>query len=264
MRGIRQRFQHFITRQYHLWKLKNNLKYPLDLSELRARRLSRDEQYAYCLYFFQRHLPAVLREHRQYFASGQRGFGEEAFHAMWFLLFQAFHPRSALEIGVFRGQTITLWKLLAGHLGFDCEIGCVSPFAPVGDSVSRYEEGVDYYEDVLLNHRRFNLALPLACRELSTSPAAKAFIQSRKWDVVYIDGCHDYEVAREDWNTCSQSVPELGIIVLDDSSLETDYHPPCFSTAGHPGPSRVAQEINPTQFTEVFAVGHNRVFQRIG
>ena len=235
----------------------------MKLSKLRQSHLSRNQQYLYCVYYFDHFLPPTIREHRDYFSQHGRGFGEDAFHAMWFHLFEEFRPKSALEIGVYRGQTITLWKLLSQQFGFNCDIAAVSPFSPAGDKVSRYQQEVDYFEDVQRNHRHFNLPLPLFCRQFSTAPEAKEFISGREWELFYIDGNHDYEIARQDWNLCSKAVALGGIVVLDDSALHTDYHPPRFATAGHPGPSRVAGEIDRSRFEEIFSVGHNRVFQRI-
>jgi len=54
-----------------------------------------------------------------------------------------------------------------------------------------------------------------------------------------------------------------GLIVLDDSALETAYRPPFFAKKGLPGPSRLAAEIDKSIFREILMVGHNRVFQRI-
>ena len=181
---------------------------------------------------------------------------------MWFLLFEELRPMRALEIGVYRGQTITLWKLLSRHFGFDCQISCISPFASAGDAVSRYEEEVDYFSDVQKNHHHFNLPLPEFCRQFSTSQEARGFVSQAKWDIIYIDGNHDYEVASQDWALCSRAMRPGGVIVLDDSSLGTDFSPPVFATGGHPGPSRIAGEIDSSQFREILSVGHNRMFER--
>jgi predicted O-methyltransferase YrrM len=81
--------------------------------------------------------------------------------------------------------------------------------------------------------------------------------------MVYIDGNHDYDVARQDWEACSQSLKPGGVIVLDDASRDTAYRPPLFATAGHPGPSRLAGEIDARTFREILRVGHNRAFQKI-
>src|SRR5580693_950413 len=48
--------------------------------------------YLDCFRFFHQHLPDELRLHRAYFGTNMRGFGEDAFHVMWFLLFREFKP----------------------------------------------------------------------------------------------------------------------------------------------------------------------------
>jgi hypothetical protein len=262
MFGIRRTILNSLSRKYHLARLPQGLKRPLTLTQIRAERPTRNEMYFHCVYYFDHFLPDELREHRQYFTKDQRGFGEDAFHSMWFLLFQEFRPASALEIGVYRGQTVSLWKLLSRRLGYECRVGCVSPFASAGDSVSQYQQRPDYFEDTVRNHRHFSLEMPECCRHFSTDPEAQAFIGSRLWDLIYIDGNHDYEVARRDWKVCASALAPQGLIVLDDSSLTTDYVPPRFATAGHPGPSRLAQEIDGSVFREIFSAGHNRVFQK--
>jgi hypothetical protein len=263
MFGFRRRILAKAVRKYHLCRLNRELKQHLSLEELQRRHLSRNEQYFFCVHFFDHFLPHPIKHHRHYFSQGGRGFGEDAFHAMWFLIFEKLCPKTALEIGVYRGQTITLWKMLSRHFTFECSIGCVSPFSAAGDSVSHYQQQLDYFKDVQLNHGHFNLPLPEFCQQFSTSAEANLFIARRQWDVIYIDGNHDYEVARHDWLVCSKAVVPGGLIVLDDSALDTDFRPPLFATAGHPGPSRVASEISPAQFREVFSVGHNRVFERL-
>src|SRR5437763_8062454 len=71
--------------------------------------------YFECLRYFYQELPEELRAHRRYFQDpkNRRGFGENPFHVMWFLLFKEFRPSNFLEIGVFRGQTISLAALCA-------------------------------------------------------------------------------------------------------------------------------------------------------
>ena len=80
--------------------------------------------------------------------------------------------------------------------------------------------------------------------------------------MIYIDGNHDYEIVTKDWNACSKAVSIGGLVILDDSGLSTFYRPPSFATGGHPGPSRLAAEIDSSVFQEILQVGHNRVFQR--
>jgi hypothetical protein len=213
-------------------------------------------------YFHSPQFPNELKLHRRYFLQDQRGFGEDAFHVMWWMLFRKLRPEHFLEIGVYRGQTLSLAALLHRILGIESSVTGISPFSPAGDSVSRYRASVDYFEDTHLNFLAFDLSGPELLRAYSTDHIATARINQGAWDAIYIDGNHDYEVAKADWSVCSASVQAGGIIVLDDSALGTAYMPPRFATAGHPGPSKLAAEINPGEFREILRVGHNRVFQK--
>lgn len=220
--------------------------------------------YLDCVRFFHGpQFPEELKKHRRYFLRDQRGFGEDAFHVMWWMLFREMRPERFLEIGVYRGQTISLAALLHRTLGIEGSVTGISPFSPAGDAVSTYREHLDYLQDTQSNFRGFGLPAPELLRAYSTDRIATGRIRQQAWDAVYIDGNHDYEVAKADWSVCSVSVRDGGIIVLDDSALGTKYRPPYFATAGHSGPSQLAAEIeNLAGFREILRVGHNRVFQK--
>jgi len=218
--------------------------------------------YLRCFRLFHSNFPKRLTDHRAYFTQNLRGFGEDAFHVMWYLLYQEFKFSSFLEIGVYRGQVLSFISLLqhaGGEPGYLCGI---SPFLPAGDSVSTYTDEIDYLTDTRVNFQAFDLPEPDLLKAYSTDPAAIERIASRSWDCIYIDGCHDYEVAVEDWRHCAQAVKRGGLIVLDDAGRETRYSAPPFAFAGHPGPSRIAGEIDRSEFEEILQVGHNRVFQK--
>ncbi len=219
--------------------------------------------YLECLRHFHTELPVELRKHRAYFDRNARGFGEDAFHVMWKLLLQEFQPANFLEIGVFRGQVISLISLWSRQNRISCEVWGISPFTGSGDSTSSYRRDLDYYEDTLRNFDKFGLSHPKLLRASSTDPEALTRIASRTWDMIYIDGNHDYEVVLKDWEACSRSIKPGGIIVLDDSGLTTAYRAPIFAMAGIDGPSRVAKGIDRTRFREVLQVGHNRAFQKV-
>jgi hypothetical protein len=218
--------------------------------------------YLDCYRFFHQRLPKELQAHRAYFSQERRGFNEDAMHVMWWMLFQEFKPAKFLEIGVYRGQTISLAALLVRQAGIACEVHGISPFTPAGDAVSKYREDVDYLRDTRAHFEHFGLPQASLLKAFSTDAEAVALIRSKAWDMIYIDGNHDYEVAKSDWEVCSQSARPGGVIVLDDSALHTAYKPPVIATAGHPGPSRLAGEIDRTKFREILQVGHNRVFQK--
>ncbi len=219
--------------------------------------------YLRCIHYFHRRLPGAVREHRAYFSTAGRGFGEDAFHTMWHLLFREMRPAAFLEIGVYRGQTVTLAALLARLGNFPCNVSAISPFSSAGDAVSRYRKQLDYLTDTLANFDHFGLPHPELLKAFSTDATARPFVAAGQWDIVYIDGNHDYEIACHDWELCAPHVRTGGLIVLDDASLNTSYRPPLFATAGHPGPSRLAQEIPPDRFREILRVGHNRVFEKL-
>jgi predicted O-methyltransferase YrrM len=216
-----------------------------------------------CFQFFHSGLEKRLRDHRFYFTTNGRGFGEDAFHVLWWMLLQELRPKTFLEIGVYRGQVLSLVSLLQGILQINGTVTGISPFLPAGDSVSRYRSDVDYREDTIKNFQYFKLPDPDLIKAFSTDKSASDKIRSGKWDMIYIDGNHDYEVAKQDWEICAQNLNRGGIIVLDDSALSTEYRPPAFATGGHPGPSQLAQEVDSSRFKEILRVGHNRVFQRI-
>ena len=81
--------------------------------KIQQNNLSRNVNYLRFLVDFYLGVPDNLQRHRYYYSQNQRGFGEDAFHAAWFRLFEGNKPINCLEIGVYRGQTISLWALLA-------------------------------------------------------------------------------------------------------------------------------------------------------
>ena len=218
--------------------------------------------YAYMHHYYHHRCPKIVRDHREYFKQEQRGFGEDAFHAMWWLLLLEFRPVQMLEIGVYRGQVISLWALINKYLHRPCEVHGISPFSPLGDSVSSYLKDLDYMSDVLESFDYWKLPPPVLIKALSTDPEAVAHIQSQPWDLIYIDGSHEYEIVLKDYRLCLENLRADGILVLDDASLNTDYKPPSFSFAGHPDPSRVAREYADKEMEFLGAVGHNNVYKK--
>src|SRR5881392_1837728 len=77
-------------------------------------------------------LPA-LAGHRRYVEEHALGFGDAAFHYMWWLILREVLPTVAsprlLEIGVFKGQVISLWAVIAAQLNYPISVTAISPFA---------------------------------------------------------------------------------------------------------------------------------------
>jgi predicted O-methyltransferase YrrM len=257
MRGLLMRIQ---AQRYG----RPQARYSQDLSFTEAARRfpDRGELYRYMYHYFRNLVPPTIRDHRAYFSQENRGFGEDAFHAMWFTLLREFQPRNCLEIGIYRGQTISLWALIAEMVSFDCELYGISPFSSAGDQASRYSDRVDYLADTQQSFRRFSSKPVHLLKAYSTDATARDYITARSWDLVYIDGSHDYDVALADYQICRDNLAPGGLLVLDDSSLYTDYRPPLFGFSGHPGPSRVLRDFAMKELQFLGAVGHNNILRK--
>ena len=207
--------------------------------------------------------PQWLRDHRKFFKQDNRGFGEDAFHAMWYLLLRELKPKTFLEIGVFRGQVLSLVKLISKNLNFECKVLGVSPFTPLADSVSKYGD-YNYEKDVREFAKIFNCPLSEEelCKALSTDQEAFDRISKIKWDLAYIDGNHDYEFVKHDFDLVSKCLSQNGLVVMDDAALCTTYRPRPYSFAGHAGPSKVVQQALMNAWQIVAQAGHNLVLKR--
>lgn len=223
---------------------------------------NRNDIYMYFHHCYNHELPRSIREHREYIEKHEKGFGEPAFHAMWWKLILEFKPLNCLEIGVYRGQTVSLWTLIGELEEQDIEVSGISPFSSISDSVSEYINTIDFYQDVQETFEELNLKKPFFIRGLSGDNKAIEYIRSKSWDMVYIDGGHDYEDVLSDYKLCFENMEKGGLIVFDDASLYTDYQPLSFSFSGHPGPSRVAREYADKEMKFIGAVGHNNIYMK--
>jgi hypothetical protein len=222
------------------------------------------EAYAASLYEFRTRVPDEVREHRNYFKASHRSFGEDAFHGVWWLMCQERRPRRALEIGVYRGQAISLWALIAQVLAYPCAVHGISPLEAVGDSVSAYPDSFDYETDIRSSFEQFGLAQPVLVRALSTDLPAVEHVTATKWDVVYVDGSHDYHVVKEDVAHAWDALAPAGILVMDDAALFLNSAPFKGAFMGHDGPSRVARELEDGGQKRLGSIGHMVFFQKPG
>jgi predicted O-methyltransferase YrrM len=204
-------------------------------------------------------MPEEFRKHREYFSQG-RGFGEDAFHAMWYYLFEEHKPKNVLEIGVFRGQTLSLFELLGKHFDYKVNAWGISPLAAVNDSVSQFPTNVNYEEDIKTNFSFFGLSEPKLFKASSIEKKAREFIKSRKWDLIYIDGNHDLPFVLSDYMNCAEALTDGGLLVIDDSSLNRNFSRQG-SFKGHVAPSEIVDKIAVHEFDLILTVGHNNVLR---
>ena len=250
---------------YYRYKLRNLYKVisfkAKTINEIK--NLSRNQTYLHFLDFFHFYSKSFVRKHRKYFKINKRGFGEDAFHGMWDFLFLNFKPKSILEIGIYRGQTLSLFNYLSDYYRLESEVWGIAPLTSSGDNVSNYID-INYQDDIEFNFNNFNLKKPNIFIGHSNSHLGKKFIQSKKWDLIYIDGSHEYEIVKQDVDNCIKSLNKKGLLVLDDSSLYTDFnliHKDISSFKGHEGPSKIFNElIKDKKLNYLFGVGHNNIF----
>lgn len=219
-----------------------------------------------------------LRIHRDYVEANEWGFGDRSFHMMWAILLDDIRRGrkciQALEIGVFKGQVLSLWHLIGRLLGVDVHSVGISPFrgseAEKGsettlDELRRaqsYYEDSDYYQDVLQIFRDFalNTGHVSLLPGLSQDDDVVRQISNRVFDIVYIDGDHRLASVRHDLKTFQRFVRLGGYLVVDDAALDL---PGSIFWKGLPSVTTALSELDWSVFQNKFNVGHNRVFQRI-
>jgi len=222
---------------------------------------SANDTYNYFEYQFRFRTRRRYWIHSRFFKQAQRGFGEPAFHAFWEHLFAEFHPKHCLEIGVYRGQILSLWTLLQRDFKICGSIVGITPLSSAGDNQSNYPE-IDYRTDIQHNFRLWDLSEPSIIAENSNSSMAIAAIKKTQWDLIYIDGCHELEVVQSDFLVSLDSLCIGGLLVLDDSSLFQARIQKAHAFAGHYGPSIVAETLAKSKMVHLLRLGHLNLFKK--
>ncbi len=229
----------------------------------------------------------VLAGHRRYIEDNKLGYGDAAFHAMWLRLLDGARARfgqiSLLEIGVFKGQVISLWALIARHWLIDVGITAISPFEGREMPRSRlitwlrsrfdpkfrenlhngnFYENCDYDRAVAALFDRFELDFGSVklCRGYSTDLRILSELSDATFHVVYVDGDHTFEGALHDFTVYGPKVAKGGWLVADDAGffISGDAF-----WKGHEAVSRAANILPEIGFRNVINVGHNRIFERV-
>ncbi|HEY0863716.1 MAG TPA: class I SAM-dependent methyltransferase [Lacunisphaera sp.] len=228
----------------------------------------------------------VLGPHRRHVLDQNLGFGDDAFHALWAVLLAEavvrFGEVRLLEIGVFKGQVISLWSLLAREYRWRVQISALSPLTgqPLPSSRlvrwlryrldgrfrERAENG-DFYEAgdyepatrAHFAHPGLDFSTVRLFRGYSTDPALLARLSGETFHLVYVDGDHTFAGARHDFTTFGPKVVPGGWLVADDASCEL---PGTAFWKGHPAVSAAVHVLPGLGFTNVLNIGHNRVYER--
>ena len=195
------------------------------------------------------------------------GFGELSFSWSWYLLVKSMpQDFTFLEIGVYKGRVLALIQLLATLFNKNAKIYGVTPLD--GEATDKYSEyqNCDYLTAIKKSYSICNQSFENTTiikgysQEKHTIEKAK---ENLPFDMIFIDGCHDYEIVIQDIKNYSEMLKVNGYLILDDASLYITN--PYGTFLGHPDVGKAIQdniENNP-QFTHLYAIGHNRVWKKM-
>jgi hypothetical protein len=211
---------------------------------------------------------SILIEHRTYVENNNLGFGEKPFHVVWRELVKSLPNKfKFLEIGVYKGQVLSLIPLLSKIYQKDVEFIGVTPLSSHGDKYSSYDK-TSYDEVIKSIFNKFDLPFDINKNILignSTTEEIKTKIKENGiYDLIYIDGCHDYDCVVSDINLMKEVSVKESYIVFDDSSCYKNFSTNLFK--GHEDVCKAIRDLIETDsetFEEIICVGHNRVFKRI-
>lgn len=230
---------------------------------------------------------ANLARHRRHVETHQLGFGDPAFHSLWQYLLATAHVRfgavEALEIGVFKGQVISLWALLARTHSWPVHIHAITPLEgqPMPSTGwwrsllfrlnprfrERVQSGdfyaIENYEEIVRAHfttHGLSFDDVRLLRHYSTDSSLHALVASDRYHLIYIDGDHTYAGACSDIKYFAPKIIPGGWLVMDDASFD---QPGSIFWKGYETVSRACHLLPAFGFKNIFNVGHNRIFQRL-
>ena len=212
----------------------------------------------------------LLKQHRDFVVNYRWGYGNRAFHWMWNLLIHEMPDNfKMLEIGVFKGQTISLASLLNKLYEKNGTVYGISPLDKSGDQYATHPD-IDYEQAIQQIYGQFGLdASDLILIEgYSDDEEIIELAQGQApFDILYVDGCHDYDVVVNDLTRYGDMVRSGGYLVVDDASSDLNI-PDGLIRMDWRGLPDVSKAVNDVvlpneNWEEVFAVGHNRVFRRV-
>ncbi len=208
-----------------------------------------------------------LAAHRDFAEKGY-GCGDRSFHWLWHLLVGEMPPQfKFLEVGVYKGQILSLVQLLANQWGKEAAITGVtmlSDFSGSKGEFPKYEDR-DYFTDIMTFHETFGLNFDPAQLIVGDSTADWVIDRAKSrapFDLVYIDGSHEYEYVRADIEHYAPLVKPGGFLVMDDAAC--DCKQPWGFFQGIEPVTRATREMIGTNplWEHVLTVMHNRVFRR--
>lgn len=194
------------------------------------------------------------------------GCGELSFTWSWKILVDSLPDNfKFLEIGVYQGRVLSQVGMLAKNINKKCIILGVTPLSTSGDKYSNYKKA-NYLKIIQQNFKKLNNTidnLKIIKGYSQDKDIIECVKMQEKYNMIFIDGSHDYEDVVHDILTYSKLLLIGGYLVMDDSSLYLNDSYGQFK--GHPDVSKACKDYleNNPDFEELYAVGHNRVWRKI-
>jgi hypothetical protein len=203
-----------------------------------------------------------LKAHRDFVESNAFGFGERSFGWLFKLIIDEMPEEfSFLEIGVFRGSSLSLVQLLA-----DMSYRKVKRYgvSPMDTSDGHWDS--DYFHDVY--HIHWSLGLDTDYTIYHGSSTDKKIIKkaksTEKYNILYIDGGHTKEVVDSDLLHYPDMIKSGGYLMIDDCC--NDMNQPWGFFQGIQPVTDAVLEWEKTdigrEFEFVFNVVHLKVYKR--
>jgi len=147
---------------------------------------------------FLKHYPE-LYAHRKWIKDNKYGFGEDSFHGVWLQLASELPDGfKFLELGVYKGQSISAIALSAKLLNKSCTTYGLSSFNGIDGTYYEHREGYD--KDVLDLFQLFTPENPpvLIKGYTADQEAIAKAAQYAPYDCIYIDADHTYNATIHD------------------------------------------------------------------
>lgn len=208
-----------------------------------------------------------LKAHRDFIEESYRngviyGHGDRALQYMWKLVVDSMPSNfSFLEVGVYKGQILSLMEMLASKASKNVTIVGVTPL--MDPDFASYNR-LPYIENI---YRYFGLSMERT--EIIDGSSHDSNIVQRAsskapYDVVYIDGDHSYTGTVQDIVDYGKMVRPGGLLVIDDASnykkLPSSHWPGILDVS-----NAVRDILEPdASFQEILTVKHVRIFRKVG
>jgi len=204
-----------------------------------------------------------LNEHRTFVENHVWGFGERSFHWLWNLVIKEMPADfTFLEVGVFKGQTLSLCELIAKMQNKKAARYGVTPLSTDGGV---WES--DYKKDIEFIHDKFELPKNYKILNgLSEDPEIIKQASKLKLDILYIDGGHEERHIKNDFENYAHLVEPGGYLVIDDSC--NTFQMPFGYFCGIDTVTRYVDSVLPPvtpnkDWKFCFSIVHNRVYRRV-